>query len=150
MTFCPLCTSTLSVLICGALFVVQLGVLYISIACESNFLLSCRSSSILHVILSMLNTSIPGIPYTAGPSSGTTKNLHLTHLSLCLYFTVHMTNCIFNMTKLFFVVQNTSFVEFQNKIVNTLYGIRLPLHLVSILYVIQVHLWLVLDSNEYD
>ena len=34
-----------------------------------------------------------GIPSSDEPSPGTTKNLHLALLSLCLSFTVYITNC---------------------------------------------------------
>ena len=36
---------------------------------------------------------MPGISNSAGSSPGTTKNVFLRHLSLCLNFTVHMPNC---------------------------------------------------------
>ena len=83
----------LSVLICEALFVLQVGLLNFSIICGSNFLLSCGLSIIPiipHVILSMLIISISGIPNSAELSPGSTKNLHLTHLFLGLNFTVHI------------------------------------------------------------
>ena len=47
----------------------------------------------------------------------------------------------------FFVVWNTSIVDLENRDLNILNGIRLPSAPKSILYVIQVLLWLMLDSN---
>ena len=137
----------------GALFVLQLGILDASIVCELNFLLSCRSLITSPVILSMFSSSMSGIQRSSGTSLGTTKNLHLALLSLCLNFTVHTPNtsisdwpCVFNMTELFFVVSNAANVDFGNNILNTLNGIKLSSLPVSILYIIHTFFWLVLDS----
>ena len=77
----------------------------------------------------------------AGLSPGTTKNLHLEYLSL--NHTVHTPDCsileclsVLKMSELFFVVPKTAKVDLGNKILKVLNGIRLPLLLVSILYVI--------------
>ena len=85
-----------------------------------------------HVIPSMLSISISGIPGSAWPSHGTTKNLYFTQLSFCLISTVHMLSCsmfdelyVFKMTVLFIVVCNLAIVDFENKILNTLNGIKL-------------------------
>ena len=71
----------------------QFGLSDISIVSESNFLISCGLCFMTQVILSMFSNSISGIPSSAGSPPGTTKNLHLTHLSLCLIFTVHVPSC---------------------------------------------------------
>ena len=47
----------------------------------------------LHIIICLPSGSMWGIPGSAGPSPGTTKNLHLALLLLCLNFTVHVPNC---------------------------------------------------------
>ena len=85
-----LCTITPSVLICGVLFVLQLGLLDVTTLCMMKFLLSCGLPIISHIILSIRSSLISAIPSSAGPSPGTTKNQHLTHLPLYLNFTEHM------------------------------------------------------------
>ena len=72
-------------------FVLQLWPLDASIVCKFNFLLSCRSPIVSHVIFSMFISLISHILSSAGPSPGTTKNPHL--VSLFFKFTVHTPNC---------------------------------------------------------
>ena len=59
------------------------------IVCESSFLLSCGSPITSHVLLNILSSLLSGVPSSAGPSSGTTMNLHLVLLTLCLNFNVY-------------------------------------------------------------
>ena len=95
----PLHIPTLSVSFCGALLVLQLGLLYAFIVCESNFLHSCALPITSHVIPSMLSSLMSGIPSSEQLSHGATKNLHLSLLSLCFNFTAHtpiyLTDCMF-------------------------------------------------------
>ena len=138
------CVPDSSVSFYMVLFVLQLELLDTSIICKSNFLLSCHSLISVHVLLSMLNNLMSGIPSSAGPFPGTLKNLHLAHLFLCLNFTVHMPNCsifywlyVFNMAELLVVACNSAiFVVFGNRILNVLHNIKLPWFLVYILYFI--------------
>ena len=60
------------------------------------------------LFLSMISNSISGIPSSAGLSPGTTKNVQLTCLSLCLIFSLYMPSFsmfdrlyVFNPTVLF-------------------------------------------------
>ena len=96
----------------------QLGPLDACIVCESNFLPWCGSSISSHVIISMFNSSISGIPSSIGPSPGTTKKLHLAYISFCLNPTVHVPEHSildwfydFNMAELFFVVHKAASVD---------------------------------------
>ena len=66
--------------------VLQLGLLDASTVCESSFLLSCGSPTTLHIIFSLLWSSMSGNPSSAGPSSDATKNLHLAFLLCVLIF----------------------------------------------------------------
>ena len=77
------CVCTLSILFHGFLLVLQLGLLDASIVCKSNFQLLCGSLITLYFILSMFSCKVCGIPSSAGPSSGVTKNLCL-HFYLCV------------------------------------------------------------------
>ena len=102
----------------------------------------------------MPSTSVSGISNGDGPLPGTTKNLHLVTLSLCLNLTVQITNYsmfellyIFNTALLFFVVCNYSIVDLGNKFLNILNGIKLSSAPVLTLHFMQVCLWLVLDSS---
>ena len=60
---------------------------------ELNPLPSCRYPITLHIVFSMSSNLTSGILSSAGPSPGTTKNLHLMILSLCLNLTLHTPNC---------------------------------------------------------
>ena len=62
-------------------------------AWESSFLLVVLSPVVSHISLIMKSTSMSGILSNAVPLPGTTKNLHLTHLTLCLIFIVHLLSC---------------------------------------------------------
>ena len=95
-----------------------------------------------------------GIPSSSGASPGTTKNFYLTLLSLCLNFTAYTPKClisdwlyVFNNTELFFVAYKLAVVDFRNRILNILNGMKLPLLPVCILYIIWTPFWVVLDSN---
>ena len=121
---------------------------------ESNFLPACWPSVTSQIILSMSNTSMSSLPNSAGPSPGTTKDLHFTTLSLFLNLTVHTPNWsmfellyIFNTMGFFFVLHNSSIVDLGKRILKIYTGIKLPLAPVSTLYTMQVHHWLLLDSN---
>ena len=46
-----------------------------------------------HAVLNMFTSFMSGIPISARPSPGTTKNLHFISLSLHLHHTVHTPNC---------------------------------------------------------
>ena len=72
-----LCVPTLSVLFCGPLFVLQLCLLDAFIVYESHFLLSFGLHITLPVFLGLFSTLMSGIPSSAGPSAGTTRNLNL-------------------------------------------------------------------------
>ena len=96
-----------------------------------------------NVIFKMFSNLISSISGSAGMSPDTTKNLHFASLSLCLNLTVHMPNhsifdglYLYNMTELFCVVCKAASVDFGNRILKTLNGIRLLSLPVSILYVI--------------
>ena len=65
---------------------------------ELSFLPTCCWSRTLNIIFNNLNSSISSIPNSTRPSSSSTKNLHLTTLSLCLvglkkYLNVLCLNC---------------------------------------------------------
>ena len=67
-----------------------LGLLFLTaacLACASNFLSVALLSIVSHITLIMPSSSISGILSNAGSLPGTTKNLHLTYLLLCLIFT---------------------------------------------------------------
>ena len=111
--------------------VLQLGLLDAFIVCKLRVMISCWSPVSSHVIFSIFCSSMSGIPRSAGPSPGTTKNVHLAFLSLCLNLTVYTLNClvsnvpyIFNMIELFFVVCKAANINFGNRILKTLNGIR--------------------------
>ena len=89
-------------------FVLLSGLPDVSLVCESNFLPVCCLSSTLHIIFSHPNSSISGILNSTGPSPGTTKNLHLTTLSLHLNQTEQMPNC--SMFELFYLLELLSWV----------------------------------------
>ena len=80
---------------------------------ESNFLLNCKSSTTSHVIFSMPSNSISGIPNGAGLSSGTTKNLHLAILFLCLNLTEQTPSSVF---ELLYVFNTTALFLWQMKL----------------------------------
>ena len=63
-----LVSFALSALFYRALFVSQLGPLDASIVCESDFLISCGSPIISHIIFSMFHSLITGILSSAGQS----------------------------------------------------------------------------------
>ena len=60
-----------------------------SLLSEWNFLPTWWSHT-LHIILSNPNSLISNIPNSTGLSPGTTRNLHLTTLSVCFNWTEHM------------------------------------------------------------
>ena len=132
-----------------------------NLGCQMYLLLVSQTSCchvaylLYHIILSMLNNSISDIPNSARPSLGTIKNLHLTHLSSCLFFTIHTPSCsmfdwlyVCNIMLLFLVVCNSGIVDFGNRLFNMLDGIKLPPVLVSLLYIIWVLFWLVFNSSS--
>ena len=94
---------------------------------------------VVALAIHMLSSVIPIAQYQASrPSPGTTKNLHLTTLSLCLSQIEQMLYCsmfklfyVFRITKLFYVAHNDS-VYFGNRLLNILNGIKLPSVLESI------------------
>ena len=96
VSICIICICF--ILFSGAL---QLGLLDASIVCKLNILLSCRLPITLLIIFSMFSTSMSWIPSSAGPSPGTTKNLHFTFylcVVISLYthiFVQHLTDCMF-------------------------------------------------------
>ena len=79
--------------VCGAMFVLQPGLLDASIFCESNFLLLYRLPVTSHVIFNMFISSVSGIPSSAGLSPGITKNLHLAFLPSYHNLTLHTPDC---------------------------------------------------------
>ena len=64
-------------LFCGALFVLQAGLLDVSIVYEFSFLLLCGSPITSHITFSMFSGSVSGVPSRARPSPGTTNNQYL-------------------------------------------------------------------------
>ena len=86
--------SPLSTFMSWTLFAFHLGPLTTCAFWESNILLLCRPPIISYINLSMSSTLISGIPSSTGPSTGTTKNLHLAVLSLCLSLSVHTPKCL--------------------------------------------------------
>ena len=147
--------STLSVLTCGASFCSTTW----AVRCLYCLWVKLSTFMWLTYYIHMLFSVCLALWYlvfqsSAGPSPGTTKNLNSIHLSLSLNFTVHMTNFsisdwlyVFNMTQVFLCHVTPAIMDFVNKILNTLNGIRLPWLLVSISYVIWALFWLVLNSN---
>ena len=118
---------------------------------ESNFLPACWPLVTSHVTFSMPDTSISGIPNSAGPSPGTTKNLHLTTLFLCVNLTAHIPYfsmfkllCVSNTTA-FFVTHSSYVVHLGKWVWKFCSGIKFAIAPVSTLYTIKLHL--VLDSN---
>ena len=98
----------------------------------------------------MPSISISGIPNSTGLSPSITKNLYFTTLSLCHNLTVFFYVWVivhFLITALFLVAHSCSNVNFVNRFLNLLNDIRLSLVHASILYIIWVHLWLMLDST---
>ena len=85
-------TLILSAVICCILFVLQLGLLDDCIVSESNFLSAFCSPITSHVILSMSNNSMSGIPSSAGLSPNAPKNLHLANLYLYFNLNIHLPN----------------------------------------------------------
>ena len=79
--------STLSILTC-----LQPGLLDAPIGYELNFTLSCRSPITSHVIFSMLSILMPGIPSSAGPSSGPTNIWHF-YLCVLILLNTHLIVC---------------------------------------------------------
>ena len=125
-----------------------------SLSSESNFLPTCCWTSTSHIIFNNPNSSLSGFLNSVGQLAWTTKNLHLTTLSLCFNQPEQTHNCsmlellhAFRITKLFIVAYNDSTVAFGNKLLNILNGMRLLSALELILYVILVCLYLVLHSN---
>ena len=107
-----------------------------------------------HIILIMLSNSIYGIPCNAGPLPGTTKNLHLIHLLLCLILTKHLLSCskfdwlyVLSMIDLYIVAFNSAIVDLRNSMLKTWNGIKFPSLPMSILYTIFALFWLILDSS---
>ena len=101
----------------------------------------------------MPNPWISGIPNSAGPLPGATKNLHLTTLHFCLILTMQMPNCsmfeiiyILNTTVLF-LWHATHLLLTWEYLFEYFNGIKLPSAPVWTLYTMSVHLWFVLDSN---
>ena len=148
-------TSVLAVVICRALFVLQLGLLGVSIVCESKFLLSWCSSIISDINHLMLSTSISGIPRNAVQSPGSTRNLHLTHLSLCVNFTVHIPICLITDWNDWFIFcgVNLSYCRFWRQNIYNLNSIRLPSLLVPIFSLLMFCLdsaWLKFDEYYWS
>ena len=112
-----------------------------SFVCVSYFLPTCLSSTNSHVIFSMPNCSISSIPNSTGPSPGTTKNLHLATLFLCLNlaeqtpssFMFELLCVCFTTAVVVFVACNAFIVDFQNSILKILNGIGFTLAPESIL-----------------
>ena len=99
----------------------------------SNYLSVVLLSIISQITLIMPSNSISGIPINTGPSPGTTKNLHLTQLSLCLIFTEHLLSClmfdelyVLSTIYLSFVAFNYAIVDLGSSILNILNGIKFP------------------------
>ena len=113
-TYTILFASTLSVLACGA--AARVSGFYIF--CELNFMLSCGLLITSHIIFSIFRSSKYGFPSNAGPSPSTTKNPHLTSLSLYLHLIVHIHNYsildwlyVFSMTELFSLASKATVVD---------------------------------------
>ena len=91
------------------MFVLQLGMSDASIACPSSFLLSFRLLITLHVLLSMFNILMSGIPSSERLCPGATKNLYFAfclHVFILLYTCLivqYPTDYMFYTTELFFV-----------------------------------------------
>ena len=89
----------------------------------------------------MLISSISGIPSNAGQSPGTSGNLHLTHLSLCLICTEHLPSYpmfdrfyVLSANDLFIMEFNSTIVDLSYSILNIWNGIKfqsLPVSLPS-------------------
>ena len=112
-----LVTPTLLMLV---MFVLFSGEPDVTLVCESSVW-----SSNLYIIFSNPNSSMSSIHNSTGPLPGTTKNLHLTTLSLCLNQAEQMHNgymskllYVFRITELLFVVCNDSTVDCENRNLN--------------------------------
>ena len=106
----------------GSLIVLLFQLSTTCLVCNSNFLpASCFVVYCPTHTLIVLSNSWSCIPSNAGPSPGTTGNLHLKHFSLYLIFTKHLSSCLcliihLSTIDIFIVEFNSSMVHLGNSI----------------------------------
>ena len=141
--------------VCGLLFVLQFLLSTACLVCTSNFLSFTLLHIIAHITVTTLSNSIFCILNNARPLPGTTKNLHLTDLSVYFMLTEYIPSCsmfdklhVLSTADLFILAFNSAIVDLGNSIFKIQNGIIFPSLPVSISYAIFTLFWLVL--RKYD
>ena len=137
------CVPTLSVLFCEVLLILHLRLSDASIVCESNLLLSCSFLSLSTLFLVCLTVGCletqAVVVYLL-----VLQRICIWHFYLCVLILLYtciiipyLIDCMFfNMTEVFLLHAIRLSFDFGSRILNTLNGIKLPLLLVSILYIV--------------
>ena len=144
-------------LICNLpLCVIQFRTLVGFIVWESKFMPAFWPLTTSHVIFSKPSNSISSIPNSAGPSSGL-QRIYIWQLNFCalILLNKHLIVLCLKCCKLlilphYFYGSNFSVFDFGKRVLKFLNGIRLPSAPESMLYVIWVLLWLIVDCSLAD